>query len=182
MPGRGEDDAIVVEKDDFTQAPLFTPEQLEEIERIADEIAQAKMPRYLRKERVSDETPVTGQSMVWDKDRLKWVPGNATLTANHGKTQHTENGNWKGRYTDGSGDEQEVALGADATILTSTGTSAPPIFEAGSAHAHSHDVLTDVSANDHHTKYTAAEAVADVPFVVYIPFGSEPITGQSYAP
>ena len=37
-------------------------------------------------------------------------------------------------------------------------------------------------SSPHHTKYTAAEAVADVPFVVYIPFGSEPITGQSYAP
>ena len=30
--------------------------------------------------------------------------------------------------------------------------------------------------------YTDAEAITAVPFVQYIPFGSEPITGQSYAP
>ena len=45
------------------------------------------------------------------------------------------------------------------------------------------DIATHAALGSvHHTKYTAAEAVADVPFVIYIPFGSEPITGQSYAP
>ena len=33
-----------------------------------------------------------------------------------------------------------------------------------------------------HAKYLDSEAVSAVPFVVYISFGSEPISGQSFAP
>ena len=181
----------------MTQEPdaPFTSEQLEEIERIADGIAQAKMPRYLRKERVSDETPVTGQSMVWDADRLKWVPGNATLTANHGKSQHTENGNWKVRYTDGSGDEQEIALGADGLPLVSTGGASAPSFQAvSSAGAHEnpdpdihhtqthnhadssvdHSNLAGVTEDDHHNKLHDHDATG------YISFGD--LQSHSFEP
>ena len=49
----------------------------------------------------------------------------------HGKADHTEHANWKVLYTDGSGDEQELALGADGEVLTSTGAAGAPAFEAG---------------------------------------------------
>jgi len=48
----------------------------------------------------------------------------------HGIAAHTAHANWKVLYTDGSGDEQELALGADGTVLTSTGASTAPAFEA----------------------------------------------------
>ena len=38
------------------------------------------------------------------------------------------------------------------------------------------------SSSAHHAKYLDSAAISAVPFVQYIPFGSEPITGQSYAP
>lgn len=48
---------------------------------------------------------------------------------------------------------------------------------------------TDIDTNqivdkrlEHLSKYTDSEAITAVPSVQYIPFGSEPITGQSYAP
>lgn len=48
----------------------------------------------------------------------------------HGPSDHTEFANWKVIYTDGSGDQQELALGADGEVLTSTGASSAPAFEA----------------------------------------------------
>lgn len=52
-------------------------------------------------------------------------------------TQFTANNNWKVVYTDGSGDVQELALGASGTVLTSGGASSAPSFAtpsgAGSA-------------------------------------------------
>jgi hypothetical protein len=52
-----------------------------------------------------------------------------THNAVHGIAAHTEHANWKVLYTDGSGDEQELALGADATVLVAAGVSAAPVFE-----------------------------------------------------
>lgn len=40
---------------------------------------------------------------------------------------------WRVIYIDGSGDVQELALGADDTVLTSTGASSAPAFEAAAA-------------------------------------------------
>jgi hypothetical protein len=47
----------------------------------------------------------------------------------HGIAAHTEHANWKVLYTDGSGDEQELALGADAKVLVAAGVGAAPVFE-----------------------------------------------------
>jgi hypothetical protein len=77
-----------------------------------------------------------------------------TDIAGHGIAQHTEHANWKVVYTDGSGDEQELALGADGTFLQSGGASTLPEFTAlvdgdipathsGSAHhAQSHTIVS----------------------------------------
>ena len=43
-------------------------------------------------------------------------------------TQFVGNGNWKVWYSDGSGDVQEVALGADGTFLKSNGVAVAPTF------------------------------------------------------
>lgn len=47
----------------------------------------------------------------------------------HGISAHTEHANWKTFYSDGSGDEKELALGTDGQILKATGASAAPAFE-----------------------------------------------------
>lgn len=45
------------------------------------------------------------------------------------------------------------------------------------------DITTHAAiAGAHHIKYLDSEAIAAVPFIEYISFGSEPISGQSYAP
>lgn len=51
----------------------------------------------------------------------------------HGRAYHTENNAWKVLYTDASGDEQELALGADGEVFTSTGAAGVPAFEAPAA-------------------------------------------------
>ncbi|KKM08363.1 hypothetical protein LCGC14_1724480, partial [marine sediment metagenome] len=68
----------------------------------------------------------------------------------HGISVHTEHANWKALYTDGSGDEQELTLGANGTFFQSSGAAGVPEFtalvdgdipatHAGSAH---HAVVT----------------------------------------
>ncbi len=66
MSGGRENSLIVSE--------IFTEEQREEIRRLAEEIAQAKIPRQLRRERVSGEIPVGGDALIWDADRGRWSP------------------------------------------------------------------------------------------------------------
>ena len=53
------------------------------------------------------------------------IDGNA-----HGLSKHTEFGNWKALYTDGSGDQQELALGAAGTFFQANGVAAAPTFAA----------------------------------------------------
>ena len=48
----------------------------------------------------------------------------------HGPSVHTGFANWKIIYTDGNGDQQEIALGANGTVLGSNGPSAAPAFKA----------------------------------------------------
>ena len=52
-----------------------------------------------------------------------------THNAVHGISAHTEHATHKLLYTDGSGDEQELSLGADGQVLKATGASAAPAFE-----------------------------------------------------
>ena len=54
--------------------------------------------------------------------------GSAHHAQAHGPSDHTEGGNWKLPYTDGSGDEQELALSATGGILESKGASSAPVF------------------------------------------------------
>ena len=60
---------------------------------------------------------------------LGYALAGAAPTA-HGIAAHTAHANWKLLYTDGSGDEQELALGAAGTVLTSAGASAAPTMSA----------------------------------------------------
>ena len=81
-------------------------------------------------------TPSSTLNMIaWNNTEKYFEP----VTRKHGTSQHTEFANWKLIYTDGSGDQQEIALGADGTVLTGTGTGAAPVFEAASGHAHAND-------------------------------------------
>lgn len=98
----------------------------------------------------------------------------------HGISAHISHANWKVLYTDGSGDEQELSLGADGTFLQANGVAAAPTFAAivvGDIpfdDATSDPLIDADAANDgaegsparkdhvhpkHHAKYTDAEAV-----------------------
>lgn len=72
----------------------------------------------------------------------------------HGIAAHTGHANWKLLYTDGSGDEQEIALGADGTVLTGTSATGAPAFEAASGHAHAND-HAQAHGPSQHTEGTA---------------------------
>lgn len=61
---------------------------------------------------------------------LVGVTANQHHNQAHGTSDHTSNGNWKVFYTDGSGDQIELALGADGTFLQANGTSSAPTFAA----------------------------------------------------
>ena len=55
----------------------------------------------------------------------------------HGPSDHTEGTAWRLVYQDASGDEQEIGLGTDGQVLTSTGAASAPAMEAlpaGGAH------------------------------------------------
>lgn len=122
----------------------------------------------------------------------------------HGISVHTEHANWKALYTDGSGDEQELALGADGTFLQSGGASTVPEFtalvdgdipstHAGSAHhgeshtlashsAKAHADLSDAPTSAHHTKYTDASAISAVEGeATLVLSGAVTITGLGFA-
>ena len=53
---------------------------------------------------------------------------NAKADSSGALTQFVGNGNWKVWYSDGSGDVQELALGADGTFLKSNGAALAPSF------------------------------------------------------
>ncbi len=106
----------------------FDEAQRAEIRRLADEIATAKQPRYLKRDRISGATPTDGQPYIYESATGKWISGTPGDTVAHGLTRHTEFNTWKVFYTDASGDEQEIAVGADGTVLLGKGTSATPAF------------------------------------------------------
>ena len=57
----------------------------------------------------------------------------------HGPSQHTEGTAWRVVYQDASGDEQEIALGSSAQVLTSNGASSAPSFQAAGGGAVEHE-------------------------------------------
>src|SRR3990167_1255980 len=91
----------------------------------------------------------------------------AGASASHGIAAHTAHANWKALYTDGSGDEQELALGADGTFLQANGVAAAPSFAAlvdgdipatHSGTSHAGVIATHEAAADPHTGYRLESA------------------------
>ena len=168
----------------MTQEPdtqAFTPEQLEEIRDIANEIAQSKMPRYFRKERVSDESPSAGQAPVWDEKRGKWVP--STITGGASPTDATylttlSNPTLTNETVVGltPGGELGGEWGAPSVDVTHSGSPHHP-----PGHSHSteevvvdHDDLSSVTEDQHHLKLHDHDATG------YISFGD--LQSQSFEP
>ncbi|KKL99414.1 hypothetical protein LCGC14_1814650 [marine sediment metagenome] len=138
--------------------------------RLADEIATSKVPRYLRVERMGGAPPTDGQPYIFESATGKWIPGVPGDTVVHGISRHTEFNTWKVFYTDASGDEQEIAVGADGTVFTSTGASSAPAFETGAGHAHA--ILQDADAD---TKIQVEES-ADEDIIRFDAEGTEMMT------
>lgn len=70
----------------------------------------------------------------------------------HGPSKHTEGTAWRMGYQNADGDETEIELGADGTVLTSTGASGAPGFKAAPS-------ATYASAAETTTGTEAAKAV-----------------------
>lgn len=100
--------------------------------------------------------------------------------AGHGIAQHTEHANWKVLYTDGSGDEQELALGADGTFLQSGGASTLPEFTA----LVDGDIPATHSGTAHHaaesSATTSAEGIAELATIAETDTGTD--TGRVITP
>jgi len=84
--------------------------------------------------------------------KLDGIATGADVTADnapkaHGPSKHTEGTAWRMTYYNAAGDETEIALGADNTVLTSTGAAGAPAFEAGGGG--SDNDLTAIPASDH---------------------------------
>jgi hypothetical protein len=94
---------------------------------------------------VGFKAPALGANKIWvlpDADGnanealVTDASGNLSFSASHGVThnavhgiaKHTEFNNWKVFHSDGSGDQQEVALSAAGGILESKGAATPPVF------------------------------------------------------
>lgn len=91
------------------------------------------------------------------------VTGDNTPKA-HGPAQHTEGNAWKMVYQDAAGDETEIAVGADGTVLTGQGAAAAPAFQAASEHAHANDHAEShavASHNDTTATGTELETLTD---------------------
>lgn len=102
----------------------LTPEQREEVR----ELASSLVAYYLQPQFIDGSIPADGQAMVWESDRGKWQPGVPSDTVAHGTSRHTEFTAWRVFYTDASGDQQEIALGADGTVLLGKGATTAPAF------------------------------------------------------
>lgn len=96
----------------------------------------------------SGTAPADGDLWAYDSTEKLWEI-RAKLTAIvHAMTSaaHTA-GNWRIFHSNGSGAVAELALGADNTVLKSTGTTTAPEFAAVA-----HTELTGVGADDHHAQ------------------------------
>ena len=85
---------------------------------------------------------------IADADVPSTHAGSAHHAEAHGIAAHTAHATWKVLYTDGSGDEQELALGADGKVLVATGTAAAPTFEEiFTTHiAHFHPITAELAS------------------------------------
>lgn len=124
-------------------------------------VATLSLPLYLL-ERAAALGNVASYGQIWVKNdapnTLWYADDDGTdvqlaVTLAHGPSDHTSFANWKVIYTDGSGDQQELALGADGTVLTSTGAAGAPAFEAAAGGGG--DEIVDADAD---TKVQTEEA------------------------
>jgi hypothetical protein len=93
----------------------------------------AKTIKKLHDQDLADNDIEAGQivTVIYDGTNFQMQSqvANAAAAASHGISAHTAHGNWKLLYTDGSGDEQELALPADGSKLVGYGVAAAPQFE-----------------------------------------------------
>jgi hypothetical protein len=78
---------------------------------------------------ILDGTPGGELGGTWAGPTVDATHSGSAHNAVHGKSKHTEHANWKLLYTDGSGDEQELALGTDGQVLKGTSATGAPAFE-----------------------------------------------------
>ena len=88
---------------------------------------------------------------------MKWAAAGGHNEA-HGISAHTEHATHKVLYTDASGDEQELALGAAGTVLRGRGTTTAPDFAAVDLAA---DVTGDLPVAEGGTGASTAQAAID---------------------
>lgn len=77
---------------------------------------------------IADGTEAAGYVLTSDvSGNTSWQPTSSGFT---NLTQFVSQNNWKTFYSDGSGDVQELTIGATSTVLTSNGTTSAPSFQA----------------------------------------------------
>ena len=91
--------------------------RIDEIETQIDELR--KGIGYLFPQRVSEQKPADNNAIIWDAAKGMYIPQSLAFGPD-------APGNWKIFYSNGSGTVTELSLGADNTVLTSTGASAAP--------------------------------------------------------
>jgi hypothetical protein len=90
---------------------------------------------------VADDIPDISATYLTPGDHTAIGDGAPHHARDHtmtGTSDHSA-GYWKLFYSDASGDVQELALGSDGQVLTSTGAAGAPAFEDAGGHAQSHD-------------------------------------------
>ena len=107
-------------------------------EEMDNDIAALKLPDYLvgtatatlSGEIVVGTSPGGELGGTWASPTVDAThSGSAHHNEAHGIAAHTAHANWKALYTDGSGDEQELSLGAANTVYRSAGASSAPTFD-----------------------------------------------------
>ena len=95
---------------------------------------------FFDKYQFPDDTPADNEVLKHDAalGRLAWESSAAGYT---NLTEFVDQTAWRVFYSDASGDVTELALGDDGEVLTSTGTTSAPDFEAGGGS----DTLDDVT-------------------------------------
>ena len=101
-------------------APRNATEAVQRIDEIETQIDELRKGiGYLFPQRVSEQKPADNNAIIWDAAKGMYIPQSLAFGPD-------APGNWKVFYSNGSGAVTELSLGADNTVLTSTGASAAP--------------------------------------------------------